>query len=63
MQALQGRICALVGLYTILGGLSSVVITEAIETVVLLLGAVIITVICFLKLGSWEELTRNVEPV
>ena len=56
-------ICALVGLYTILGGLSSVVITEAIETVVLLLGAVIITVICFVKLGSWQELVDHVEPV
>lgn len=56
-------ICALVGIYTILGGLASVVITEAIETVVLLLGAVIITAICFYKLGSWQELVANVEPV
>jgi SSS family solute:Na+ symporter len=32
-------ICVLVGLYTVLGGLSAVVITEAIETVVLLIGA------------------------
>jgi solute:Na+ symporter, SSS family len=56
-------ICGLVSIYTILGGLASVVITEAIETVVLLLGAVIITVICFNKLGSWNELVANVEPV
>lgn len=56
-------ICALVGIYTILGGLASVVITEAIETVVLLLGAIIITAICFYKLGSWQELVNNVEPV
>jgi SSS family solute:Na+ symporter len=68
-------ICALVGLYTILGGLSAVVITEAIETIVLLVGAVIITAICFMKLGSfdelgwqglkgsWQELKDNVDPV
>ncbi|MCH7226590.1 sodium:solute symporter [Haloferula sp. A504] len=56
-------ICGLVGLYTVLGGLSSVVITEAIETVVLLVGAVIITVICFVKLGGWQELVDHVEPV
>jgi len=56
-------ICALVGLYTVLGGLSAVVITEAIETVVLLIGAIIITVICFMKLGSWNELVSNVEPI
>ena len=54
-------ICALVGVYTILGGLSSVVITEAIETVVLLVGAVIITVICFMKIGSWQELADTVK--
>jgi len=53
-------ICALVGLYTVLGGLSSVVITEAIETVVLLVGAVIITAICFAKLGSWQDFTDTV---
>jgi SSS family solute:Na+ symporter len=56
-------ICTLVGIYTIFGGLASVVITESIETVVLLLGAVIITGICFYKLGSWQELAANVEPV
>ncbi|MCF7675409.1 MAG: sodium:solute symporter [Akkermansiaceae bacterium] len=56
-------ICGLVGVYTIFGGLASVVITESIETVVLLFGAVIITVICFNKLGSWQELVANVEPV
>jgi len=56
-------ICALVGLYTVLGGLSAVVVTEAIETVVLLIGAVIITIIAYNKLGSWHELTSNVEPV
>ncbi len=56
-------ICGLVAVYTILGGLASVVITEAIETVVLLLGAIIITVICFNKLGSWQELVAHVEPV
>jgi SSS family solute:Na+ symporter len=56
-------ICALVGVYTILGGLSAVVITEAIETVVLLIGAIIVTVICFVKLGSWQALVDNVEPV
>jgi SSS family solute:Na+ symporter len=56
-------ICALVGLYTVLGGLSSVVITEAIETVVLLLGATIITVVCFTRLGSWQELVDHVEPI
>jgi SSS family solute:Na+ symporter len=56
-------ICCLVGVYTVLGGLAAVMITEAVETVVLLLGAVIITAIAWFRLGGWEELTRLVDPV
>ncbi|HET7896107.1 MAG TPA: sodium:solute symporter, partial [Flavisolibacter sp.] len=43
-------IAILTGIYTIIGGLRAVVITESIQTVVLLAGAVIITAICFQKI-------------
>lgn len=56
-------ICVLIGIYTILGGLAAVMITEAVETVVLLLGAVIITVIAWITLGGWSELVAHVDPV
>lgn len=56
-------ICCLIGIYTILGGLASVMITEAVETVVLLVGAIIITGIAWFTLGGWSELVAHVDPV
>ena len=50
-------IALLTGIYTIVGGLRAVVITESIQTVVLLTGAIIITWICFHKIGGWSSLT------
>lgn len=49
-------ISALVAAYTIAGGLSAVVITESIQTVVLVLGAIIITIASWIKVGGWEGL-------
>jgi SSS family solute:Na+ symporter len=38
-----------------------VVVTESIQTVVLLVGAVIITVLCYNKMGGWSSLTLSLE--
>jgi len=54
---------AITGLYTIVGGLLAVVLTESIQTIVLLIGAVLITAIAYMKLGGWGELVAHVEPV
>ena len=54
-------IAVLTGVYTIVGGLSAVVITESIQTIVLFAGAIIITVICFNKMGGWESLTDTLQ--
>jgi SSS family solute:Na+ symporter len=54
-------IAVLTGVYTIIGGLRAVVITESIQTIVLLTGAVIITVICFQKVGGWDSLTATLQ--
>jgi SSS family solute:Na+ symporter len=54
-------IAILTGIYTIIGGLRAVVITESIQTIVLLTGAVIITVICFQKMGGWHSLTTTLQ--
>jgi len=48
-------LCALTGLYTIVGGLLAVVVTECIQTVVLLIGAAIITGVAFWQLGGAPE--------
>lgn len=54
-------IAVLTGIYTIIGGLRAVVITESIQTIVLLTGAVIITVICFQKVGGWDSLIATLQ--
>ena len=56
-------ISILTGLYTIIGGLLAVVLTESIQTIVLIVGAVCVTLIAYLKLGGWSELVSHVDPV
>src|SRR5690606_24106069 len=48
------------GIYTILGGLRAVVYTEAFQTVVLILGSLLITVVGLQEVGGWEELRSTV---
>ena len=54
---------ALTGLYTIIGGLTAVVVTESIQTIVLLLGAICITAIGYNWIGGWEGLSDSVDPI
>jgi len=56
-------ICAATALYTIVGGLLAVVLTESIQTVVLLVGSICITVIGYQMIGGWTELKDAVHPV
>jgi SSS family solute:Na+ symporter len=48
------------GLYTAAGGLKAVVYTDAIQAVLLLIGATAISVIGFMKVGSWSAITAAV---
>ncbi|SIO01994.1 sodium:solute symporter [Chitinophaga niabensis] len=50
-------ISLITAVYTIVGGLRAVVITESIQTVVLLSGAVIISIAAYHKMGGWHEMT------
>lgn len=57
----------LTALYTVVGGLQSVVITETIQTIILVGGAVLLTVFGFLALpdqgiNSWADLQAAVKP-
>lgn len=54
-------IAALTGLYTIVGGLLAVVVTETLQTGVLLLGAAIITAAAWMRLGGWEPLVETLQ--
>jgi SSS family solute:Na+ symporter len=42
------------GLYTIAGGLKAVVYTDAIQAILLLFGSILLTILAFFKIGSWE---------
>jgi SSS family solute:Na+ symporter len=53
----------LTGLYTIVGGLLAVVVTGAMQTIILLVGAIVITLVALSRVGGWEGLAANVEPV
>ena len=53
----------LTGAYTIVGGLLAVVLTESLQTIVLLTGSVILTIIAYDKVGGWEGLTTHVDSV
>lgn len=48
-------LCVMTGIYTIVGGLLAVVVTECIQTVVLLAGAALITGLAFYQLGGTAE--------
>ena len=49
----------LTGVYTMLGGLLAVVWTESVQTVLLLVGAVVVTVVGYLKIGGWSALAQT----
>ncbi|MBI5386209.1 MAG: sodium/solute symporter [Verrucomicrobia bacterium] len=49
----------LTGIYTMVGGLLAVVWTESIQTVLLLVGAVVITVAGYFKVGGWSALAQT----
>jgi solute:Na+ symporter, SSS family len=51
-------VVVLTGAYTILGGLRAVAYTEAMQTGVLVLGSLLVTVFGLIELGGWGELRR-----
>jgi len=51
-------ICLITAIYTIVGGLKAVVVTESIQTVVLLTGAFIISYAAFHKMGGWQPMVE-----
>lgn len=53
--------CALTGIYTVVGGLAAVAITETIQTIVLLLGACVITWFAWDKTGGWVGMTATLD--
>ena len=50
------------GLYTVLGGLRAVIYTEAVQAVVLLAGALLISIGAFHRAGGWNAVMSSVDP-
>ncbi len=51
-------ISIITAIYTVIGGLRAVVVTESIQTIVLLAGAIIMSVAAYLKMGGWEPMVK-----
>jgi SSS family solute:Na+ symporter len=50
------------GIYTIFGGLSAVVITDAIQATILIIGGIVVSLVAFLQIGSWSEVVQAAPP-
>lgn len=50
-----GIMALIAGLYTVVGGLKAVVLTDSVQGLLLAAGAGTISVLLFLKIGSWSE--------
>ncbi|MEM8845603.1 MAG: sodium:solute symporter [Bacteroidota bacterium] len=51
------------GIYTIVGGMKAVIYTETLQTVILILGSLIITFLGLQEIGGWSAMTETVKQV
>lgn len=54
-------ICSLTALYTVVGGLAAVVMTETAQAIVLIVGAAILTAYAYTKVGGWDQMVGMLE--
>lgn len=55
-------LAVLAGIYTIMGGLTAVMVTDVIQTALLVIGATAISAIAYSKVGSWDAVTAVTPP-
>nr|WP_321413974.1 sodium:solute symporter [uncultured Allomuricauda sp.] len=51
------------GIYTVVGGMKAVIYTETLQTVILILGSLVITYLGLKEVGGWEQLHETVTSV
>lgn len=51
-------VCSLTAVYTVVGGLAAVVMTETIQAIVLIIGAMVITAFAYAKVGGWNHMVE-----
>lgn len=49
------------GMYTIAGGLAAVIYTDFLQTILLLIGAVVISAVAFTRVGGWTGMTEGID--
>ncbi|MDE3057978.1 MAG: sodium:solute symporter [Bacteroidota bacterium] len=55
-------VVVITGLYTIIGGMKAVAYTEAMQTIILIVGSALVTIFGLHALGGWSELRAIVPP-
>ncbi len=60
--AIIGVLAVVAGLYTISGGLSAVVYTDAIQAIILIIGSILITYFAWDKSGGFDEVMKITDP-
>lgn len=55
-------LAVIAGVYTIIGGLSAVMITDVIQAVLLIIGCAIIAVTAISEAGGWQNVVASVDP-
>jgi len=50
----------LTGIYTMVGGLLAVVWTESVQTILLIIGAIVITAVGYMKVGGWAGVAATI---
>tara|TARA_R100000027_G_scaffold17520_1_gene12718 strand:- start:2763 stop:4352 length:1590 start_codon:yes stop_codon:yes gene_type:complete len=54
-------LAVIAGVYTIAGGLAAVIYTDALQTILLLIGAVVISFTAFNEVGGWAGMTEGLD--
>ena len=62
LWSIGARLAGTAGVYTTLGGLRAVIYTEAVQAIVLMLGALIISIGAFTRAGGWHAVMKGVDP-
>jgi solute:Na+ symporter, SSS family len=62
LWAIVAVLAGAAGLYTLAGGLRAVIYTEAVQAVLLITGAVTISIAAFARAGGWHAIAHGVDP-
>jgi SSS family solute:Na+ symporter len=62
LWAVVAALASAAGLYTFTGGLRAVIYTQAAQAVLLIAGALIISVAAFARAGGWQAVVHGVDP-